>query len=76
MADKNSKAPGNVPGKWYVDTNCILCNLCEQTAEKNFAAGEEYDYVCQQPESEEEVELCKQAMEECPVEAIGDDGDS
>jgi ferredoxin len=28
-----------------------------------------------QPESPEETALCKEAMEGCPVEAIGDDGE-
>jgi hypothetical protein len=33
-----------------------------------------YSYVYKQPENEEELELCVEAMEGCPVEAIGDDG--
>lgn len=74
MADKDAKVEENVDGSWYVDENCILCGLCEQTAPDNFAAGDDYDYVMKQPESDEEKELCVQAMEECPVESIGDDG--
>lgn len=75
MAEKDSKVEENTPGKWYVDTNCILCGLCEETAPENFAASEEFDYVKKQPENDEETELCRQAMEECPVESIGDDGE-
>ncbi|MFN7141990.1 MAG: 4Fe-4S domain-containing protein, partial [Limisphaerales bacterium] len=32
MADKNDRTPGNVPGTWYVDSSCIDCDLCRQTA--------------------------------------------
>jgi ferredoxin len=32
--------------------------------------------VHKQPEGAEEEALCKEAMEGCPVEAIGSDGDS
>jgi len=77
MADCNDKLPDNVPGKYYVDSNCIDCDVCRTTAPNNFAANEDegYSYVMKQPENEEEEELCQQAMEECPVEAIGDDGE-
>jgi ferredoxin len=77
MADCNDKLPDNVPGKYYVDSNCIDCDVCRTTAPNNFAANEDegYSYVCKQPENEEEEALCRQAMEECPVEAIGDDGE-
>ena len=76
MADCNDKLPDNVPGKYYVDSNCIDCDVCRTTAPNNFAANEDegYSYVSKQPENEEEEALCQQAMEECPVEAIGDDG--
>ena len=77
MADCNDKLPDNVPGKYYVDSNCIDCDVCRTTAPNNFAANEDegYSYVSKQPENEEEEALCQQAMEECPVEAIGDDGE-
>jgi ferredoxin len=32
--------------------------------------------VYKQPENPDEEALCKEAMEGCPVEAIGSDGDS
>ena len=34
-----------------------------------------YSYVYKQPEGDEAVGLCIEALEGCPVEAIGDDGD-
>ena len=76
MADKNDKVASNVDGAFYVDSNCIDCDLCRQTAPDHFERNEAdgYTYVYKQPERDEEIALCKEAMEECPVEAIGDDG--
>ncbi len=77
MADKENKNPENVPGPFYVDDQCIDCDLCRETAPNNFAREEDegYSYVCKQPENDEERDLCIEAMEGCPVEAIGDDGE-
>lgn len=68
--------PDNVSGKYYVDEECIDCNLCSEIAPDNFRVNEEdgHDYVYKQPTTSEEEELCAEAMESCPVEAIGDDG--
>jgi ferredoxin len=76
MADSEDKVQDNVDGNWYVDTQCIDCDLCRTTAPDNFKQNpdEGYSYVYKQPENDEEKKLCEQAMEECPVEAIGDDG--
>ncbi|MBD3220015.1 ferredoxin [bacterium] len=77
MADVQDKVPGNVTGKFYTDTNCIDCDLCRQTAPENFDRNDDegYSYVKKQPETEEELQQCRDALEDCPVEAIGDDGD-
>ena len=77
MADRTDKVPGQAPGKFYVDANCIDCDVCRCTAPNNFEANEEegFSYVCKQPESDQELAQCQEAMESCPVEAIGDDGD-
>lgn len=77
MADKTMKWHDNVPGKFYVDRECILCSVCSDAAPNNFrmADDEDHDIVYKQPENEEEVAQCYEAMENCPVEAIGDDGD-
>lgn len=75
MADKNEKVADNVLGKWYVDSQCIDCDLCRTTAPDNFKQNpdEGYSYVYKQPENEDELKLCQEALEECPVEAIGSD---
>jgi ferredoxin len=76
MADKNEIWADNVPGKYYVDKECILCSLCSDLAPKNFKeSGEgDHDIVYKQPENDEERKQCADALEQCPVEAIGNDG--
>jgi ferredoxin len=76
MADIEDKNPENVEGKFYVDEQCIDCDLCRETAPDNFEREEDegYSYVYKQPANDEELELCMEALESCPVEAIGDNG--
>ena len=56
---------------------CIDCDLCRETAPANFTRSDDggYSYVFKQPTTPEEEALCKEAMEECPVEAIGNNGE-
>jgi len=76
MADKSEKQAENVKGAWYVDTNCIDCDVCRETAPNNFTQQKEkgYSYVYKQPENDDELSQAREAMESCPVEAIGNDG--
>jgi ferredoxin len=76
MADHDAKVAGNVPGPFYVDDNCIDCGVCIETAPNNFAQNEDdgFAYVFKQPENDAERQACREALEECPVEAIGEDG--
>lgn len=77
MADKANKYGDNVAGKFYVDSQCILCSLCHEVAPANFKESDagDHDFVFKQPENSEEEKLCLEAMQQCPVEAIGNDGD-
>ncbi len=77
MADKADKFPENVAGKFYVDEQCIDCDLCRETAPNFFSRNEDggYSFVHKQPTAQEEIDECMEALEGCPVEAIGDDGD-
>ncbi|MCE5228829.1 ferredoxin [bacterium] len=77
MADKSSRLPENVPGKFYVDNTCIDCDACRATAPNNFGRSEDggYSFVMKQPEGAEEEQLCADAKDGCPVECIGDDGE-
>ncbi len=76
MADVANKYPENVAGKYYVDNQFIDCDLCRETAAKNFKRNEDggYSFLFNQPGNEEEEKQCKEAKEGCPVEAIGDNG--
>ena len=76
MADRHDKVRANVPGRFYVDATCIDCDLCRETAPRNFRRNDRdrRSYVDAQPEGPEEEAACQAALEECPVEAIGRDG--
>lgn len=78
MAFLEDKLPDNVPGKFYVDRQCIDCDVCRDTSPANFTRNDEngYSYVYKQPETPEEFALCQEAVDACPVEAIGDDAGS
>lgn len=73
MADKSKKWPDNVPGKYFVDDQCIDCDACRAEAPNNFTRNDEngYSFVFKQPSNEQEEAACKAALEACPVEAIG-----
>lgn len=85
MADPNNKWEDNVGGEaeisgkrvsFYVDKECILCSVCSDAAPNNFrmSDAEDHDICFKQPDSDEELAQCNEAKENCPVEAIGDDG--
>ncbi len=77
MADKSAKYPENSDGRFYVDNACIACDACVTSAPDNFVMDEKagHAYIKRQPQSPEEEEQCKEAMDGCPVEAIGNDGE-
>ena len=76
MASKDTKWEKNVPGKFYVDDQCIDCDLCRETAPDFFGRDDDgYSYVSKQPTTDEDTASCRDALEACPVQAIGDDGD-
>lgn len=76
MADPTDRVSESVPGAYYVDSQCIDCDVCRDTAPDNFTRSDEngYSYVYKQPETEDERVLCEEALASCPVEAIGSDG--
>ena len=76
MADKNIKQPENVPGKWYVDTTCVPCNVCLDTAPTLIKLSEDQSHVyfAQQPSNPAEETAAQAALEVCPTGSIGNDG--
>jgi len=76
MADKENKFPQNVEGIFYVDDSCIACDACVMEAANFFEMNDEegHAFVKKQPESEKDMQECINALDCCPVEAIGKDG--
>lgn len=67
--------PANVPGPFYVTTQCIICGLPPETAPKSIS----YDCDCKgpktcrffkQPETQEELDRVLEAMWGSCVEAV------
>lgn len=75
MANKAEKWADNAPGKFYIDMNCDNCGLCITEAPDNIREGEDHSYVFKQPANEAELQALRNAMDSCPTEAIGDDGE-
>ena len=85
MANRDNRWPDNAGGSatvkgrrvsFYVDRDCILCSVCSDAAPKNFRMSDDEDHdICfRQPQDARELAQCEEAMANCPVEAIGDDG--
>jgi ferredoxin len=76
VADIENKLPENVPGRFFVDDQCIDCDACRETAPKYFTRNDDrgYSFLHTQPPADDEdaIELCREALEGCPVEAIGE----
>lgn len=77
MADKNDKVPENVPGRFYVDSTCIDCDMCRGIAPDFFKRDDErgYTHVWRQPVTPAEIQLAEEARISCPTDTIGNDGD-
>ncbi len=76
MADRKLKSPENAPGAYYVDTDCIDCDLFRGNAPQFFTRQDSggYSYVHRQPITPEEIAQAEEAMLGCPTENIGNDG--
>ena len=75
MAHKDSRWTQNAPGKYYVDDCCIAAKFCLGAAPGSFRMEAGHACVVKQPETPEEEAPVREAMEGCPVGAIGDDGE-
>ncbi|MDF1656389.1 MAG: ferredoxin [Verrucomicrobiales bacterium] len=76
MAEYEDRYPLNTPGAFYVDDQCIDCDMCRLNAPDFFTRDDEgaQSFVHHQPTTEAERNLCLEALDGCPVEAIGGDG--
>jgi len=77
MADLNRRLPQNVLGQFYVDDTCIYCDLCVEIAPTIFKEINEQGWaaVFNEPSTEAEIALAIAALEACPTESIGRDGE-
>lgn len=73
MAERKHKFDQNIAGHFFVDDQCIACDACVAEAPLFFAMNDEegHAYVKAQPQKQAEIDLCNEALELCPVEAIG-----
>jgi ferredoxin len=78
MAAYKNRFEQNSPGRWYVDNECIDCDLCRETAPETFRRQDEigYSVVFRQPQTPEELAQAEEARSGCPADAIGNDGAS
>jgi ferredoxin len=76
MANYNDRYPDNISGAFYVDDNCIDCDLCRERAPEIFVRNdfEAHSFVIRQPATPEEIAICEEALDSCPAEAIGNGG--
>lgn len=75
MATLSERLPQNAPGRFYVDSTCIDCDMCRTTAPEFFRRDDEtgFSYVYRQPIAPDEVALAEEARI-CPTDSIGNDG--
>ena len=73
MADEKDKNIENVDGLFFVDSQCIACDACVEEAPAFFTMNDTdgHAYVFHQPKFTSEIEICQNALDICPVNAIG-----
>jgi ferredoxin len=72
LADRK---PENILGRFYVDSTCIDCDLCRNTAPDFFRrdADSGQSFVYRKPVTTDEIALAQDALAACPTDSIGDD---
>ena len=77
MAKLKDRLAQNVPGQFYVDLSCIYCGFCDEIAPDVFRHFGEtrLAYVHRQPVTDAQKRLCYEAVQGCPTDSIGIDGD-
>lgn len=76
MAELHHRHPENAAGTYYVDGSCIDCDACRHHAPAFFARNDDgaHSFVQMQPQTDDDTSVCEEALENCPVDAIGRDG--
>ena len=73
MATPSLRLPENVPGPFYVTSECIDCGMCPELAPAIFRRHDEtgFSIVFHQPVNETEYAQAMEGLNGCPVDAIG-----
>jgi ferredoxin len=76
MTDLRLRLSENVPGAYYVTSNCIDCDMCREIAPSFFKRNDDVgiSVVFHQPQTAAEREQAEDALQGCPTEAIGNNG--
>ena len=78
MSDLSARLPENAPGKYYIDDGCINCGLCVMIAPNNVQVNEAagIQFISKQPALPSEANQMEEALDACPTESIGADGEA
>jgi ferredoxin len=76
MAERTLKLAQNIEGSYYIDSTCIDCDQCRETAPASFRRDDDIgmSIVYCQPTTPAEIALAENARSGCPTESIGNDG--
>lgn len=82
MPQSANKHPQNIAGPWYCThaddasgEGCIACSVCYTSAPDFFKEdGNGAAFVHKQPATDDEIALCQEQLEACPVTSIGNNG--
>ena len=71
-ADTAQRLPKNVAGKYYTIDDCDGCAYCAAVAPDHFEFDKSTNtyFVGRQPAGKGEEEVVREAMEDCPVDAV------
>lgn len=72
MSEESKKLPSNVPGKYFTTEECDGCAYCASVAPDNFDFEKKTNtyFVARQPGTRDEEDMVREALDDCPVDAI------
>ena len=76
MADKHQRNSANAGGAYYVDASCVDCDICRHDAPDFFQRDDDagVSFVYRQPQTAAEIQEAEAALNGCPTDSIGRDG--
>ena len=78
MAEITDRKPENIAGRFYVDTSCIDCDMCRESAAFAFRRDDDtgQSFVYRQPSTPDEIAQAREALDACPTSSIGERDDA